>query len=140
MLDPLVDVARCALQAGEEVDGILELRVEISTQARGPRILELLPHAAERLADRFADCVQARVGDQRQHQLRAGQRRRAQQRVDLGAQTAAVDEHQPLAEHWVLVGNCMAMPPPSEWPTTVARRWPSTISRSRRLTAKAPSE
>src|ERR671931_80470 len=25
------------------------------------------------------------------------------------------------------------MPPPSEWPTTVARRWPSTISRSRGL-------
>ena len=40
----------------------------------------------------------------RQHQLGAGQRGRPQQRMHLGAQPAAVDEHEPLAEHGVFVG------------------------------------
>ena len=70
----------------------------------GQVVAELQSQAAERLPDRLAHRVQARVGDERQHELGAGQRGCPQQRVDLGAQPAAVDEHEALAEHGVLVG------------------------------------
>jgi hypothetical protein len=36
--------------------------------------------------------------------------------------------------------NCMTTPPPSEWPTTVARSTSSTPSKSRKMDAVAPSE
>ena len=44
------------------------------------------------------------MGEQRQHELGAGQRGRPQQQADLAAQAAAVDEHQALAALGELVG------------------------------------
>jgi len=36
--------------------------------------------------------------------------------------------------------NCIATPPPRDWPTMVACSWPSATSRSRKVHEKAPSE
>lgn len=70
----------------------------------GQVMAELQSQAAERLPDRLAHAMHTRVGEKRQHQLGSGQRCGPQQRVDLLAQPAAVDEHEALAEHGVLVG------------------------------------
>ncbi len=50
----------------------------------GQVVAELQSQTAERLPNRLAHHVQARVGNERQHQLCARQRGRPQQRVDLG--------------------------------------------------------
>ena len=58
---------------------------------------EQLPHGA-------SDAEDARVRDQRQHDLRAGQRGRAKEQMHLAPDPAARDEHEPLREGRVLVG------------------------------------
>ena len=59
---------------------------------------------AEQPADGLAGAEHPRVHEQRQHELRAGQGRGAQQRMHLAAEAAARDEHQALAALGELVG------------------------------------
>ena len=106
--------------------------------SRAPGPLERRERAGDRLqvdAGAGAALAQARAGAverrrargrrrQRDQRGRARQRGAAQQRADLVAEPAAGDQHEPLDRCGNCQKNCIATPPPSEWPTIVARSIP----------------
>ena len=61
-------------------------------------------HAAEQAGAEATGLEQAGRRESRDHVLRTGQRRGPQQQAELAAETATVDEHEPLAQLGELVG------------------------------------
>ena len=128
-------VCRKASRETAVVQGAEALRQEREVAAGGD------PQPLQHAADPAARAEHAVGRDQRQHVVGAGQRRRAEQHVDLAPQSAARHEDEPVAcARGTGRLKTIAMPPPSEWPTTVARSCPSRLRRSRTPLACAPSE
>ena len=91
-------------------------------------------------ADELAGIEQAGGREERQHELRAGQRGGSQQQAHLAPEAAAVDQYEPLAALRKLVGELHRDAPTERVPHELARSWPSVTIRSRIALACAPSE